>query len=257
MSLVASPSVTASIEQASFPPAARLAKLTRMIRLVLFDIDGTLISTGGAGMKAFDRAFELEFGVRQGARDINFAGRTDTGILHEFFARHRIAPREDNVARFFASYVHWLEHFLHHGNGRILPGVLSLLRDLNCLDRPPAIGLLTGNIRLGAQIKLRHYGLWEHFVTGAFGCEHADRNEVARTALARGRESLGGDLRGDEVLVVGDTTRDIDCARAIGARCLAVATGGDPLDQLQAHGAARVVPDLTQVAAGELGTANF
>ena len=103
------------------------------------------------------------------------------------------------------------------------------LAGVAALPTQPLLGLLTGNIRLGAQLKLRHYRLWESFVTGGFGDDHEDRNEIARIAKARGSRRLGRELLGREVLVIGDTPLDIACARAIGARCLAVATGGASL----------------------------
>lgn len=226
--------------------------LRPVIRLVLFDIDGTLIQTGGAGRKAFDRAFSLEFEVENAAADINFAGRTDTGILNDFFASHRISPTADNYRRFFRSYTHLLDFFLAQDKGDILPGVSGLLRDLLGMNDRPAIGLLTGNTRLGAQIKLRHHRLWHFFETGAFGCEHADRNEIARIAHRRGTRFTNTNLRGEEILVIGDTTRDIDCANRIGARCLAVATGGDSLEDLRDHGPTWAVDDLTQIGLQEV-----
>ena len=223
-----------------------------MVRLALFDIDGTLIQTGGAGMRAFDRVFELEFDIPDAAADINFAGRTDTGILNDFFRAHDLPANAENYRRFFHSYVHWLDHYLTVDKGRTLPGVIRLLRDLLGLTHRPAIGLLTGNIRLGAQIKLRHHRLWNFFETGAFGCEHADRNEIARIAHRRGRKMFGEALHGDEILVIGDTVRDIECAQAIGARCLAVATGGDPLPELRQRSPTWVVTDLSEISAHEL-----
>jgi phosphoglycolate phosphatase len=222
-----------------------------MTRLVLFDIDGTLIQTGGAGMKAFDRAFELEFGVGDAAAGIDFSGRTDRGILKDFFLHHRLEPSEENHGRFFNAYVHWLDYYLTLQRGETLPGVLSLLRGMLGLPRRPVIGLLTGNIRLGAQIKLRHHCLWHFFETGAFGCEHHDRNQIARIALVRGQRFLGR-LDGEQVLVIGDTTRDIDCAQAIGARSLAVATGGGDPDELRDRSPTWLVDDLSRVDLREI-----
>lgn len=223
-----------------------------MVRLALFDIDGTLIQTGGAGMRAFDQALALEFGIENAARHIDFSGRTDRGILRELFEYHGIADTEENHARFLRPYVHWLDHLLHQSRGETLPGVLPLLRDMLGMNDRPVIGLLTGNIRLGAQIKLRHHNLWNFFETGAFGCEHHDRNEIAQIALTRGRRVLGPELHGDEILVIGDTTRDIDCANAIGARSLAVATGGARLDKLEAHTPTWSATNLTQIRARDI-----
>lgn len=226
--------------------------LQRVIRLVLFDIDGTLIQTEGAGRKAFDRAFLLEFEVENAAADINFAGRTDTGILNDFFSAHGIPPSPENFRRFFRSYTHFLDYFLSQTKGQTLPGVNGLLRDILGMNDRPAIGLLTGNIRLGAQIKLRYHQLWHFFETGAFGCEHSDRNEIARIAHQRGTRFTDRDLSGEEILVVGDTTRDIDCANAIGARSLAVGTGGASLAELRDHNPTWAVEDLTCISPHEI-----
>ena len=203
-------------------------------------------------MRAFDRAFAINFGIEDAAKEISFHGRTDTGILNDFFAAHDIPQVDANYRRFFSSYVHWLDHYLNESKGETLPGVLPLLRELLGLPDRPAIGLLTGNIRLGAQIKLRHHKLWNFFETGAFGCEHADRNQIARIAHQRGREMFGKNLDGDQILVIGDTGRDVECAHAIGARCLAVTTGGCTAQQLEALSPTWVVNDLSRVSAREI-----
>ena len=223
-----------------------------MVRLVLFDIDGTLIRTGGAGMKAFAKVFATEFNVPNGTERISFSGRTDPSIVREFFTRHQIDPVEENFHRFFDSYVFWLDQVLGQNPGKVLPGVKNLLDQLGALPEPPAIGLLTGNVRLGAQIKLTHYGLWDHFETGAFGDDHEDRNQIAAIALSRGQKLLQRDLHGAETLVIGDTPFDIACAKAIGARALAVATGSYQLGQLQEYAPTWAVADLEQVCVGEI-----
>jgi phosphoglycolate phosphatase-like HAD superfamily hydrolase len=223
-----------------------------MVRLVLFDIDGTLIHTGGAGEQAFARVCASEFHIPNGAECLHFAGRTDPAIAREFFQRHHIEPSQENFRRFFDRYVFWLDHLLGQLAGRVLPGVRELLRDLRALAQRPVLGLLTGNIRLGAQIKLSHYRLWEHFQTGGFGDDHEDRNQIAAIARARGNRLLGNKLRGEEILVIGDTPHDIACARAIDAKVLAVATGRFGLQQLKEHGPTWAVKDLQQMTATEI-----
>ena len=205
-----------------------------MIRLILFDIDGTLIATGGAGERAFAEVCRAEFGVLNGTLRLHFAGRTDPSIVRDFFTNHEIEPSPENFRRFFDRYVFQLEHLIGKLDGRVLPGVHTWLAALGARTSPPLLGLLTGNISLGARIKLSHFGLWELFETGAFGDDHEDRNQIAQVARARARKRIGDDLRDEEILVIGDTPRDIECARAIGAKALAVATGSYTHDELRA-----------------------
>jgi len=223
-----------------------------MIRLVLFDIDGTLVRTGGAGVKAFGRAFATEFGLPQGTERLKFAGRTDTGLVHEFFQQNQIEPTAQNFQRFFECYVFWLDHLLGQLDGGLCPRVREFLRDLQALPQPPLLGLLTGNIRLGAEIKLRHFQLWDEFHTGGFGDDHPERNHIAAVARDRASRVLNAKLHGEQILVIGDTPLDIECARAIDAKVLAVATGGSRLEELQAHRPDWAVADLRQVTAAEV-----
>jgi phosphoglycolate phosphatase len=223
-----------------------------MVRLALFDIDGTLIRTYGAGVMAFARAFAVEFGFPDGTEKMSFAGRTDTGLAREFFRRQGIEPQRADFQRFFDCYVFLLDHYLEASNGGVIPGVREFLHQIEHLPQPPVIGLLTGNIRLGAEIKLRRFGIWQPFRTGAFADDHEERDQIARIAWQRGRQALGDDLRGEEILVIGDTPHDIRCGKAIGARTLAVATGGAKLDALKQHSADWVARDLNDLTAAEV-----
>ena len=223
-----------------------------MVRLVLFDIDGTLIHSGGAGEKAFARVCVSEFGVPNGAARLHFAGRTDPSIVRDFFQQHQIEPSVENFRRFFDRYVFSLDHLLGQLSGCVLPGVRQLIRELSDLPEPPLLGLLTGNIRLGAQIKLSHYQLWDSFRMGAFGDDHEDRNQLAIIARERGTHLLRVKLAGDEILVIGDTPRDIECARSIGARPLAVSTGKYRLEELKEHSPTWAVASLDQVSVKEV-----
>ena len=223
-----------------------------MVRLVLFDVDGTLVHTGRAGSQAFAKTFATEFKAHDGIEKIKFAGRTDVSLVREFFDIHNIPATPENFERFFTRFVFWLDHIVARSNGEICRGVPEFLDGLRELPQPPVLGLLTGNIRLGAEIKLRRYGLWDHFETGGFADDHEDRDHIAAAAFARGRRLLGQDLQPQEIIVIGDTPFDIRCGKFIGARVLAVATGGAKLDELKKHSPDWAVEDLTRVTAREV-----
>jgi len=223
-----------------------------MVRLVLFDIDGTLIRTGGAGVKAFAKVFATEFGATDGFERLKFAGRTDVSLVREFFGVHQIPATEENFQRFFDRYVFWLDHILRQRKSEVCAGVWQFLEALNSLPQRPVLGLLTGNIRLGAEIKLRQLDLWDKFETGAFADDHEDRAQIAAIARQRGSCIVNEDLRGEEVLVIGDTPLDVHCARAIGAKVLAVATGGARLHELKECKPDWAVEDLARITAREV-----
>jgi phosphoglycolate phosphatase len=223
-----------------------------MIRLVLFDIDGTLVHTGGAGVKAFAKVFQDEFNAQDHLEKLKFAGRTDTSLVREFFSYHDIQPTKENFDRFFERYVFWLDYILHHSETEACPGIWEFIGALKVLPLPPVLGLLTGNIRLGAEIKLRHFDLWKEFEIGAFADDNEERDLIAVAARERGRRLLGKNLRDNEILVIGDTPFDIRCGRAINAKVLAVATGGATLEELKKHKPDWAVKDLRKISVDEV-----
>jgi len=204
----------------------------------LFDIDGTLVSSGGAGKAAMEQALETAFGVRVGTHGIPFSGRTDRAIGRDLFLHHAVEESTANWQRFLEDYLGHLPGMLARHQGRIMPGIEPLLEALGGRD-DVVLGLLTGNIRAGARIKLSHFGLFHHFAFGGFGDEHHQRDDVAREALAAVSTHLGTTVDLRDVWVIGDTPLDVRCARAIGARVAAVATGWHSLDEL-----ARSEPDV-------------
>ena len=217
-----------------------------MIRLVLFDIDGTLILTGGAGMKAFAEAFAEEFDLPHATEAMDFAGRTDRGLAFEVFRANQIEPSETNFKRLIKAYTQRLAKHLPADNTQPLPGVVELLDAIEAMTAPPVLGLLTGNLPFGAELKLTHYHLWHRFKFGAFGDSTENRNEIARTALESARNQFPN-LIPSEILIIGDTPADIHCAQSINARVLAVATGNYTEAKLAEHHPTFLAPDLTNV----------
>jgi phosphoglycolate phosphatase-like HAD superfamily hydrolase len=218
--------------------------------IVLFDIDGTLIRTGRAGSRAMNLAFEDLFGVSGAFDAIQMAGRTDKGILDEGARRAGIDLSNGNFERFRERYFVRLREALPHTAKPsthvrgILPGVEALLSVLS--TRPDVFpALLTGNCEQGARIKLEYFDLWRFFRCGAFGDEVVDRNHLFEIAMARARACGAPAAQPREVVVVGDTVLDIACARAAGARSVAVATGPSDVETLRAAGADVAVADLT------------
>src|SRR5947208_10190420 len=216
-------------------------------RLVLFDIDGTLIHSGGAGVHALKLTLAKRFGITDDLHDIEIAGMTDSGIVVSILKKHRIPATNENIAAFLDSYVHFLSLELPRREGKLLPGVLELLEKLK--SRPHLVlALLTGNVSRGAQLKLGHYGVWHFFEFGAFADDHHDRNQLGSFARARAKEKHGREFSAEEIDVIGDTPRDIACGKALGARTIAVATGSWSREKLAEHHPDILIDDLSNVA---------
>ncbi|MDX1660341.1 MAG: haloacid dehalogenase-like hydrolase [Gemmatimonadota bacterium] len=206
-------------------------------RLVLFDIDGTLLSAGGAPRRAFRSALVEYFDTEGGAATDRFAGKTDPQILHDLMLAEGFDADhvDERMDAFFAHYLTRLEAELEIETGhRLYPGVEALVTAL-AEDPATLLGLVTGNIEAGARIKLAHFGLWERFEVGAYGSDDPVRDHLPPIAVDRAEERTGRRFSGDEVVVVGDTPADIACARAAGARVVAVATGVHGAEELADH----------------------
>jgi phosphoglycolate phosphatase len=224
----------------------------RSTRLVLFDIDGTLLLTDGAGRRAIHRALIEIFGDT-GPADHRFDGKTDPQIVRELM---RVVGHEDQhidarMQELFDRYVVCLREELRDPEHRAvpLPGVTELLAALSERD-DVALGLLTGNLVEGARAKLEAVGIDpEMFVVGAYGSDHELRPALPAIAQRRARETLGIEARGRDVVVIGDTPADVECGRDIGARAIGVATGHYPTAILAEHGAVAVFPNLTDTDA--------
>ncbi len=205
-------------------------------RLILFDIDGTLLSAGGAPRRAFRRALIEHFGTEGAAASDDFSGKTDPQIVHDLMrgAGFEEDHVEERITDFFAHYLEELERELMvETRHRLYPGVAELIPAL-AADPAVGLGLLTGNIEAGARLKLSHFGLWRHFAMGAYGSDDRTRDRLGPVALARAERRFGRAFEGNEVVVVGDTPADVRCARAIGAVAVAVATGRPTRETLSA-----------------------
>jgi len=222
-----------------------------MPKLVLFDIDGTLVLTGGAGIRAMNRAGEAELGLSNLLDGVPVAGRTDWIILHDALTKAGHDLDEDLFVRMRDAHIRYLrEEIDQPGDGvkDVMPGIRELLPVLQSRE-DVFLGLLTGNFEEAARIKLGHFDLWDYFRCGAFGDDAADRNKLVPFAVDRARECGLGSFDYGEVVVIGDTPHDVACAVAVGAMPVAVATGNFTVDQLRATGAPIVLEDLSDTAA--------
>ena len=223
-----------------------------VVRLALFDIDGTLLWSDGAGRRAFGAALSEVFGdIDPG--DFRFDGKTDRQIGRELLrlAGHADDRIDAGMTTLLDRYLDGLRAELASGErqSRLLPGVPELLDALEARD-DVVLGLLTGNIAQGAELKLRAVGLDPaRFRVGAYGSDHEHRPALPAVAQRRARERLGLEIPPRAVVVIGDTPADIECAHAAGARAIAVATGRYSVDELSEHRPAAVFHDLSDTGA--------
>jgi len=223
-----------------------------MMKLVLLDIDGTILSSSGAGRASMENALHAVFGTR-GPTSFHYDGKTDKQIVRESMRLEGFddatidARMNDTISR----YLGGLNSALTDTSRmvRLFDGVHALIEEIHA-RHDAVLGLLTGNVEDGAKLKLGHVGLdYARFRVNAFGSDHEMRGALPAIAHQRMREAYGVDLDGRDVIVIGDTPADIECGRALGARALAVATGRYTVEELRAHHPFAVFPDLSDTAA--------
>lgn len=220
--------------------------MTKTKRLLLFDIDSTLVATLGAGVQALQQIIERRYGVRDDLSDIEIAGRTDTTIARSILLKYNVEPTPENLQALLDEYLIGLEQLLPKLEGRVLPGIREILERMK--PRPDRVlGLLTGNLRRGAELKLTRYGLWTFFEFGAFADDHYDRNRLGAFARQRAQEKHGHDFDAAQIDVIGDTGHDVACGKAFGARTIAVATGSWSRERLNSCGPDFLFDDFSQV----------
>jgi phosphoglycolate phosphatase len=218
-------------------------------KLILWDIDGTLIVSHGAGVRAMERALTKRFGMQGDLSKIDWAGRTDTWITGEVLGRHGLPATPENCHDYLETYLELLPGELRDGpQGQVLPGILKLLETLHHRT-DLAQGLLTGNLRRGAEFKLTHYKVWHYFEFGAFADDSPRRNDLGPHALRRARERYRHEFTPHDTFIIGDTPHDIECGKVIGARTIAVATGRHTVAELAAHTPTAVFPNFADTAA--------
>lgn len=214
-------------------------------KLLLWDIDGTILHTGKAGETALGRAMKKLHGVNRGLQGLEIAGRTDKWIVEQLLEREGKANGQEEVGQFLEAYVELLAEELPRRSGGLHPGVREILEAAHA--RPEFVqALLTGNIEKGARLKLSHYEVNHFFEFGAFADDSARRDDLGPHAQRRARERHGEEFAPERIFVIGDTPHDVACAKAIGAKAIAVATGSFSPQELEESGADAVLSDLAQ-----------
>ncbi|MDB4777925.1 HAD hydrolase-like protein [bacterium] len=211
---------------------------------ILFDIDGTLLRTRGAGFSAIDRTFHEMFGIDNQTK-VPAAGRTDYAILSDLFAANEV-DFEEHYESFSQRYHVQLETTLQQTQGDLLPGVTELLEQLQ--SERFQLGIVTGNAKTAAALKLKQFGLDSYFQFGGFGDNSPDRNVVAAQAVDAASEALKDDFQIQNCWVIGDTPADVMCANSVGAKSVAVLTGGFNHVDFNGCNVNEIVADLTHLA---------
>ena len=216
-------------------------------KLLLWDIDGTIIATQGAGEAAMDLAMLEVFGINGRLNDIDYSGRTDPLLGRMVCEHYGVAKTPEKISAFVDSYVRNLASILEQKPATLLPGmeVLEILGNRqDCLQ-----GLMTGNVRAGGKCKLRSVNAWQYFQFGSFADNCFDRNELGPKALKLASQQFGVVFAPDQVFVIGDTPRDIECGKVISAQTIGVATGKYSVEELDEAGADYVFEDLSDTVA--------
>ncbi len=217
--------------------------------LILWDIDQTLVNMDRAGERALLQMIRETY--RQDFKEqlpVDLRGRTDTSIMRDLLTHIRVEHTPEEEEKFRRQYLALLPVTLPKGNARVLPGIRAAL---DAIAAHPDLhqGLLTGNLKEGARLKLEHVGIWSYFEFGAFADDSSDRNQLGPVALRRAREVTGVDFSPARTWIIGDTPHDIACAQAIGAHSIGVGTGSFLPEDLAACGATKVLRDLSDTAA--------
>ncbi|MBN2356934.1 HAD hydrolase-like protein [candidate division KSB1 bacterium] len=220
------------------------------MKLILFDIDGTLIHSGGAGVRAMTDAFEQLHGVADAFQGISLAGRTDTTILADAYEKSGLPMSPEHETLFKKRYAELLPAELEQPSHlrRIMPGVETLLPVLQDRD-DLRLGLLTGNWEVSGRIKLVYFGINDYFPFGAFSDDSPQRDQLLPFAVERCKDMYQWEANGSDIFVIGDTPSDILCAHPHGAKAIAVAAAGYSIEDLRAYDPDYLLPDLSDTEA--------
>jgi phosphoglycolate phosphatase len=219
-----------------------------VLKYILFDIDQTLIESGGGGITAMTKALEEVAGISNGFEGITYGGKTDPQIMREALEAQGLKPNGDLLSRLIDVYLRYFPEEMAKKGGRTKPGATELVTKFH-QEKDLHLGLLTGNVEQGARIKLGHFGLNPFFPIGAFGSDSENRNDLLPVAVDRFVRTTGITVTYGECLVIGDTPRDVECAHLHGTPCIGVATGSYSAEDLIEAAADLVVDDLTDIEA--------